>query len=166
VINHRRDAFASQDDSTAGDVIRDFLHATDVEIDPRVDPWIVYLQPTSPARTADMVEAAFDVLAQHQPHAKALVSVTHPPKSPYWTLTVGVDGRLHPLFPEVYGLNRQQNDEAFIPNGAIYIFKLSEFNKTGKFPVDGAVPFFMSEADSIDIDTVEDYELARKKLEQ
>jgi CMP-N-acetylneuraminic acid synthetase len=113
-----------------------------------------------------MVEAAFDVLSEHQPHAKALVSVTHPPKSPYWTLTVGVDGRLHPLFPEVYGLNRQQNDEAFIPNGAIYIFKLSEFNKTGKFPVEGAVPFFMSEADSIDIDTLEDYERAKASLER
>jgi CMP-N-acetylneuraminic acid synthetase len=166
VINHRRDEFASQDDSTAGDVIRDFLHATDVEIDPSVDPWIVYLQPTSPARTADMVEAAFDVLSEHQPHAKSLVSVTHPPKSPYWTLTVGVDGRLHPLFPEVYGLNRQQNDEAFMPNGAIYIFKLSEFLKTGKFPIDGAVPFFMSAEDSIDIDTLEDFERAKASLER
>ena len=121
---------------------------------------------TSPARTADMVEAAFDVLSEHQPHAKALVSVTHPPKSPYWTLTVGVDGRLHPLFPEVYGLNRQQNDEAFMPNGAIYIFKLSEFLKTGKFPVDGAVPFFMSQEDSVDIDTLEDYERAKAALER
>jgi CMP-N-acetylneuraminic acid synthetase len=113
-----------------------------------------------------MVEAAFDVLAEQQPHAKALVSVTHPPKSPYWTLTIGEDGRLHPLFAESYGLNRQQNAEAFIPNGAIYIFKLSEFNKTGKFPVDGAVPFFMSQQDSIDIDTIEDYERAKASLER
>ena len=63
-------------------------------------------------------------------------------------------------------MNRQQNDEAFIPNGAIYIFKLSEFNKSGKFPVDGAVPFFMSQQDSIDIDTIEDYERAKASLER
>lgn len=165
-INHRRDSFAAQDDSTAGDVIRDFLHATDVEVDPNLDPWVVYLQPTSPARTADMIERAFVLLAEHQPHAKALVSVTHPPKSPYWSLTIGVDGRLHPLFPEVYGLNRQQNDEVFIPNGAIYIFKLSEFTKTGKIPVDGAVPFFMTAEESIDIDTAEDFARAKALLER
>lgn len=166
VINHRRDEFASQDDSTAGDVIRDFLNADDVEIDPSVDPWIVYLQPTSPARTADMVERAFDVLSEHLPGATALVSVTHPPKSPYWTLQIGADGMLHPLFPDVYGLNRQQNAEAFIPNGAIYIFKLSAFKALGKFPVDGAVPFFMTEEESIDIDTIEDFEKAKALLEK
>lgn len=165
-IGHRRSDLASQDDSTAGDVIRDFLNADDVEIDPSVDPWIVYLQPTSPARTADMVERAFDVLSEHLPGATALVSVTNPPKSPYWTLNVGADGRLHPLFPEVYGLNRQQNAEAFIPNGAIYIFKLSAFKALGKFPVDGAVPFFMSEEESIDIDTLEDFEKAKALLEK
>jgi len=124
------------------------------------------LQPTSPARTADMVERAFDVLSEHLPGAKALVSVTHPPKSPYWTLTVGADGKLHPLLPENYGLNRQQNPEAFIPNGAIYIFKLSEFRRLSKFPVDGAVPFFMTEEESIDIDTIEDFERAKALLER
>lgn len=165
-IGHRRDEVSSADDATAGDVIRDFLLGDEIIIDPNVDPWIVYLQPTSPARTADMVERAFDELSKHHPHAKSLVSVTHPPKSPYWTLNIGPDGRLHPLFPDVYGLNRQQNAEAFIPNGAIYIFRLSEFNRLGKFPVDGAVPFFMTEAESIDIDTLEDFERAKALLEK
>ena len=166
VINHRRAEFASSDEASAADVVTDFLTADEIEIDPSVDPWIVYLQPTSPARTADMVERAFDVLSENLPEAKALVSVTHPPKSPYWTLTVGADGKLHPLFPENYGLNRQQNAEAFIPNGAIYIFRLSEFRKLGKFPVDGAVPFFMTEEESIDIDTIEDFERAKALLER
>ena len=165
VINHRRAEFASNDEASAADVVTDFLTGDEIEIDPSVDPWIVYLQPTSPARTADMVERAFDVLSEHLPGAKALVSVTHPPKSPYWTLTVGADGKLHPLLPENYGLNRQQNPEAFIPNGAIYIFKLSEFRRLGKFPVDGAVPFFMTEEESIDIDTLEDFEKAKALLE-
>jgi CMP-N-acetylneuraminic acid synthetase len=38
--------------------------------------------------------------------------------------------------------------------------------KTGKFPVDGAVPFFMSQEDSVDIDTLEDYERAKAALER
>ncbi|MEN9749569.1 MAG: hypothetical protein RL149_647 [Actinomycetota bacterium] len=166
VINHERSADAASDSASAADVINDFLNSPEVMIDPTDDPWMVYLQPTSPARTADMVERAFDILSEHLPGATAVVSVTHPPKSPYWTLTVGSDGRLHPLFPENYGQNRQQNPEAFIPNGAIYIFKLSEFRKLGKIPVDGAIPFFMSAEESIDIDTLEDFERAKAILER
>ena len=166
-VTFKRSPFAASDEATAADVIRDYFGSPDVMIDlDGRDPWIVYLQPTSPARTADMVERAIDELSKHHPHAKSLVSVTHPPKSPYWTLNIGPDGRLHPLFPDVYGLNRQQNAEAFIPNGAIYIFRLSEFNRLGKFPVDGAVPFFMTEAESIDIDTLEDFERAKALLEK
>ena len=166
VINHARSAEASSDSATAADVVNDFLNSPEVMIDPSDDPWMVYLQPTSPARTADMVERAFDILSEHLPGATAVVSVTHPPKSPYWTLTVGADGRLHPLLPEHYGQNRQQTPEAFIPNGAIYIFKLSEFRKIGKIPVDGAIPFFMSADESIDIDTIADFERAKAILER
>jgi CMP-N-acetylneuraminic acid synthetase len=164
VVNHRRADEASTDESTAAGVILDFLKNAEVELDPELDPWIVYLQPTSPLRTSEMVEQVFDLLAQN-PDAKSVVSVSKPSKSPYWSLTIE-DGKLKPLFPEAYSANRQALAEAYLPNGAIYCFKLSEFQKHNKFPFEGALPYRMSEEDSIDIDTQADFDRAKALLEK
>ena len=165
VVNHRRADAASTDESTAAGVILDFLQNAEIEIDPSIDPWIVYLQPTSPLRTSEMVEQVFDLIAQN-PDAKSVVSVTKPSKSPYWSLTIE-DGRLKPLFPEAYSANRQSLAETYLPNGAIYCFKLSEFKKQGnRFPFEGALPYRMSEEDSIDIDTQADFDRAKALLEK
>ncbi|MFM6967270.1 MAG: cytidylyltransferase domain-containing protein, partial [Rhodoluna sp.] len=60
-VTHERSPFAASDEATAADVIRDYFQSADVVLDG--DPWIVYLQPTSPARTGVHVEAAFDLIA-------------------------------------------------------------------------------------------------------
>lgn len=164
VVNHQRAAAAATDESTAAGVIVDFFDNAEIEIDPSIDPWIVYLQPTSPMRTAEMVEQVFDLLAAN-PGAKSVVSVSRPSKSPYWSLVVE-NGKLKPLFPEAYSANRQSLAETYLPNGAIYCFKLSEFKKQGKFPFEGALPYVMSEADSVDIDTQADFDRAKAILEK
>lgn len=164
VINHRRAPEASTDESTAAGVILDFLNNAEIEIDPSLDPWIVYLQPTSPMRDSEMVEQVFDLIAKN-PSAKSVVSVSRPAKSPYWSLTVE-NGKLKPLFPEAYSENRQALTETYLPNGAIYCFKLSEFKKHNKFPFEGALPYVMSEEDSIDIDTQADFDRAKAILEK
>jgi CMP-N-acetylneuraminic acid synthetase len=164
VVNHRRADAAATDESTAAGVIIDFFENAEIEIDPSIDPWIVYLQPTSPMRTSEMVEQVFELLAAN-PEAKSVVSVSRPTKSPYWSLVVE-DGKLKPLFPEAYSANRQSLAESFLPNGAIYCFKLSEFKKQNKFPFEGALPFVMSEADSVDIDTQADFDRAKAILEK
>lgn len=163
-INHRRADAAATDESTAAGVILDFLNNAEVEIDPSIDPWIVYLQPTSPLRTSEMVEQVFDLLAKH-PGAKSVVSVVKPNKSPYWAMTAE-GGKLKPLFPEAYSANRQSLPQAYLPNGAIYCFKLSEFKKENKFPFDGALAYVMSEDDSVDIDTQADFDRAAALLEK
>jgi len=164
-VNLRRADAASTDESTAAGVILDFLQNPEIELDPSLDPWIVYLQPTSPLRTSEMVEQVFDLLAKH-PEAKSVVSVSAPSKSPYWSLVVE-DGKLKPLFAEAYSANRQSLPETFLPNGAIYCFKLSEFKKQGnRFPFEGALPYRMSELDSIDIDTQADFDRAKALLEK
>lgn len=163
-VNHRRSDEASTDESTAAAVVLDFINSPEVDIDPSLDPWIVYLQPTSPLRTSEMVEQVFDLIAQN-PEAKSVVSVSKPAKSPYWSLVID-EGRLKPLFPEAYSANRQSLQEAYLPNGAIYCFKLSEFKKHNKFPFEGALPYRMSEEDSIDIDTQADFDRAKALLEK
>jgi CMP-N-acetylneuraminic acid synthetase len=51
-------------------------------------------------------------------------------------------------------------DNRFAPNGAIYIFTLEEFKKTGTLPVDGAAHYVMSSEDSLQINTMADYQEA------
>ena len=162
-VTHERSAFAASDEATAADVLRDYFESAEVMIDlDDRDPWIVYLQPTSPARTGRHVQEAFALLT---PGVRAVVSVTTPEKSPYWTLNIGEDGKLTPLFPEAFEANRQSLQQAYIPNGAIYIFKLSDFLAQGAVPVTNAVPYIMSREESVDIDTQEDFDKAKALLE-
>jgi CMP-N,N'-diacetyllegionaminic acid synthase len=162
-VTFERSAFAASDEATAADVIRDYFESEDVMIDlDGRDPWIVYLQPTSPARTGKHVEAAFELLAGG---ARSVVSVTMPEKSPYWTLNIDEAGKLTPLFPQAFEANRQSLQAAYIPNGAVYIFKLSDFLAAGAVPVRAAAAYVMSREESVDIDTREDFERARAILE-
>jgi len=162
-VTFKRSPFAATDEATAADVLRDYFGSPDVMIDlDGRDPWIVYLQPTSPARTGLHVEEAFNMITAG---VRAVVSVTTPEKTPYWSLNINAGGRLTPLFPQAFETNRQALPEAFIPNGAIYIFKLSDFLAAGAVPVTNAAPYIMSRDESVDIDTQDDFDRAKALLE-
>ncbi len=158
VIPHERSAHAATDEATAADVLRDFFEQDDSFDDTR-DLWVIYLQPTSPLRTAQHVQKAIDTLARTE-LARNLISITPLEKSPYWSLRIDEDGRITPVFPEALTQNRQSLKTAYVPNGAIYMFRYSDFAKAGAIPVDGAVPFIMSAEDSVDIDSQADFDRA------
>ena len=163
-VTFRRSPFAASDEATAADVLRDYFGSPDVMVDlDGRDPWIVYLQPTSPARTGLHVEEAFKMLT---PGVRSVVSVTTPEKSPYWTLNINERGQLTPLFPQAFEANRQTLQAAYIPNGAVYIFKLSDFIASGAVPVTNAAAYIMTREESVDIDTKEDFEKAKALLER
>ena len=129
----------------------------------RDDPFVVYLQPTSPLRSAQHIDSAFELLGQVG--SRTLVSVTELRKSPYKSFSLDSNGRLVSLFGESLSNERRQDlPPAFIPNGAIYIFAVSDFVARGGFPSDGAVPLVMSEEESVDIDTSEDIVQANRIL--
>lgn len=163
-ITFRRSPEAAEDESTAADVIYDYFQSPEVmiELDGQ-DPWIVYLQPTSPARTALHVEEAFNLL--EQTGARACISVTEVEKSPYWSVNISPTGLVNPLFPEAFNQNRQMLRPAYVPNGAIYIFKLRDFFAAQAIPVTNAAAYVMDANESIDIDTEADYERAKALLE-
>ena len=50
----------------------------------------------------------------------------------------------------------------YIPNGAVYFFKIRDFRKANKFPIVGSLPLMMAAAESIDIDNLSDLELAER----
>ena len=55
-----------------------------------------------------------------------------------------------------YSKNRQSLPKAYLPNGAIYIIKTDLFILNNGFISDKTIPFCMSKALSLDIDTLED----------
>ena len=165
VVAHKRNELAANDTATAGDVIRDLFYSDrdDTFISSDNAPWFVYLQPTSPLRTAKHILEAFETLVAH-PNSEAIVSVAPLEPKVFWTTKIGDSGVLEPLFPEAVSANRQSFEAVYRPNGAIYIFSYEEFKKTGKFPIMGALPYVMSVDESVDVDTQADFDEAKRLL--
>ena len=81
------------------------------------------------------------------------------------TFLIDEKGKLQSLFDEeLSNARRQDLQDVYIPNGAIYIFQIKEFIKRNCFPSNGSIPFIMKEEDSIDIDEKEDLIKAEKIL--
>jgi len=155
-----RSRFASTDSATAADVVRDFLDQRGAELDDA--SFVVYLQPTAPLRTGSHIREAIDLCVGS--NADACISVVHMPSNALKCVTLSDDGLIKPIISSaVTSANRQSLPEVFRPNGAIYMFRISTFRRAGGFPITGAVPYFMSDADSIDIDTSDDWDLAIKE---
>ena len=144
----------ASDNSTAFDVVAHFLSQIQHEILSQ-NPYIIYLQPTSPLRTSAHIDEACRLMQSKA--AKLLMSVVKLNMSPYKSFKMGKDGRLKSLFSEqLSNTNRQTLPVVYYPNGAIYIFQTSEFSRRGIFPSDGSLPYIMSERDSLDIDSEDD----------
>ena len=127
------------------------------------DPYIVYLQPTSPFRTTRHIDEALEQMLVVK--ARSLVSVTEMEKSPFKMFTLDAKGCLQSLFDEKLSNARRQDLPAvFAPNGAIYVFRVSEFKTRGGFPSNGSIPFIMNQEDSLDIDTEDDIRRAEMIL--
>ncbi len=149
----RPDEFATDTASAVG-VVDHFITAISNTL-PHKDPYIVYLQPTSPLRTARHIDDAFEQMLSS--NAKSLMSVSETEKSPFKMFTLDANGRLQSLFDEKLSNARRQDLPAvFAPNGAIYVFRVSEFKARGGFPSNGSMPFVMNANESLDIDTEDD----------
>lgn len=142
------------DDASAVGVVEHFFEQLPENLRAR-NPLIVYLQPTSPLRRAEHIDAALQSMVDR--HARTLLSVTECEKSPFKTFRLDDSQRLISLFDEkLSNARRQDLPVAYLPNGAIYVFSVDDFEARGGFPSNGSVPFIMNARDSIDIDTPDD----------
>ncbi|MBS4020500.1 acylneuraminate cytidylyltransferase family protein [Azonexus hydrophilus] len=156
----QRAASAATDSATASEVVWDFVRQIPEELTAE-NPYLVFLQPTSPLRTGNHIDAAFTVMTSTD--SNICLSVTELKKTPFKSFTLTADGRLQSLFDEhLTNANRQTLPVAFHPNGAIYIFPLAEFLARTSIPSNGGAPYIMSEQESIDIDTEEDFAMVEK----
>ena len=149
----RPSEFAGDEASAVG-VVKHFIEQLSDDMR-QADPLISYLQPTSPLRMALHLDGAVRVLVDKR--ARSLMSVAEMEKSPFKAFQLDEEGRLLSLFDEkLSNARRQDLPTTYLPNGAIYLFGVSEFIERGGFPSNGSLPFIMGGIDSIDVDTPDD----------
>tara|TARA_B100000989_G_C19498634_1_gene453233 strand:+ start:81 stop:776 length:696 start_codon:yes stop_codon:yes gene_type:complete len=158
----KRPKSLSRDKTTAIEVLKHTIKFIDKNI-VKKNPYIIYLQPTSPLRTQKHIDKL--IMSIKNKREKKAISVVETNEIPYKFFKINNKNKLESIFDQKYSnYNRQFLPKTYKPNGAIYFFRLSNFLKQNGFPSNGSHPFIMSKKDSIDIDNNEDLALARNYL--
>lgn len=174
----------STDDERIASVARElgaetpFLRPTELALDetPGIDPmvhaaewlrdfqgyaadYVVLLQPTSPFRTAEDIDAAVRLAVDKK--ADAVVSVTPAATHPHWTKTLRPDGTLRDYLSNSAGADRRQElPPAFQLNGAIYLVRTEVLFTKRTFYTERTFGYVMPPERSLDIDTPWDLQIA------
>ena len=153
-----RPAELAQDDTPG---IEPVLHAIDVCAG---YDYVVLLQPTSPLRTAQDIEAAIDQCMAHK--APSCVSVCESQETPHWMYAFGPDMKLTPLMPGYTRTRRQDLPPAYLLNGAVYVAEIEWLVLKKDFLSKDTVAYVMPVDRSLDIDTENDLQSLHKSLKK
>jgi CMP-N,N'-diacetyllegionaminic acid synthase len=127
--------------------------------------WVVLLQPTSPLRRAEDVDACIKACVERR--APACVSVTLASESPYWMYTFDDAHRLRPLLHTERPPERRQDLPAsYVLNGAVYVARSKWLLETKNFIGADTVAHAMPAERSVDIDDESDFEYAKYLLQR
>lgn len=154
---HMRSPAAATDTSRANDVVSDFL-ASGSGASFSLSGLLVYLQPTSPFRTALHVRTAIQLsLREGQPCVSVKASSDLPSKA--ICIEEGIVVSASVVESDVTG--NRQSVTSYHPNGAVYVFSKRQFLRAGDVPIVGARILLMDKLSSIDIDDEADLHIAR-----
>lgn len=155
----RRPPELARDATTMADVLREFL--------PSALPGggtIVLLQPTSPLRKSQHIGAGLRLFAAGD---CSLVMSVCPANSSVlkWGQISG--DRFQTLSDPRYCFsNRQSLPPVFRPNGALYVFDADAFRAKGDFSAASIKVVQMSEEESLDVDTLDDFRKCEAAISQ
>jgi CMP-N,N'-diacetyllegionaminic acid synthase len=154
----------------AGDLSTDYefiKHMVDhlVESEKYYPDIILQLRPTQPIRKVDDIDKCLDIFIEKYEEFDSLRTVVPFEKSPIKMYKI-VDNNLLPFFPflvledkimfEPFNQPRQLLPQSFLHNGYIDILKASIL-ETGGISGNKIYPYIMNKEDTIDIDTLEDW---------
>jgi N-acylneuraminate cytidylyltransferase/CMP-N,N'-diacetyllegionaminic acid synthase len=120
-----------------------------------VDSFVI-LQPTSPLRTSENIDEAIELFQTK--NASSVISYTEENHPISWHKYVNEDLTFSPIFEEEI-VNRQQKRKTYFPNGAIFVFK-KDLIREKKYYNENSLAYLMPRQNSIDIDTLNDFEYA------
>lgn len=144
-VPFRRPKSLAKDDTPGVDPV---LHALDAL--PGFDI-AVLLQPTSPLRAAQDIDACIERCAQ--PGIDACVSVAPLAKPLDWTYYIAADGKMTPV------KEGRDGPEACVLNGAVYAARVPCLRANRSFVTPQTVAYRMPRERSLDVDTEEDFAL-------
>lgn len=129
----------------------------------------VVLQPTSPLRNSEDIDKAIELFKEK--NADSVISYSEALHPPLWAKEIDNNQKIKNYFQEdVSNKNRQEIPIAYMPNGAIYVFKYSLLKEKYTYYSDKTYAYIMPNIRSIDIDNMIDFEFAefimRKKDER
>lgn len=125
---------------------------------------VCLLQPTSPLRKVDDIINSYKMLEEKR--ADAITSVCEVDHSPWWTMTLPPNGSLKEFRKnKKINVPRQQLDKFYRLNGAVYIRKVEYVNSSINLLDKEEYGYIMLRKNSVDIDSIEDFEYAEYILE-
>lgn len=127
--------------------------------------WILLLQPTSPLRSNEDIDAIWQ-LCQNR-NAPSAVSVCETKKHPYWMYQFDAAKRIEPLIrgrPDV--ARRQDLPPAYELNGALYLARVDWLLKQQDFIGPETLGYIMPPERSVDLDTPQDWKFIEFLIEQ
>ncbi len=120
---------------------------------------IMLLQPTSPLRIVQDIDAAIDILFLKK--AQCIISVCKTEHPPLWTNSLPTDGCMKDfLQPEIINKNRQEIPVFYRINGAIYLAYCSYLKAQRSFLGTETYAYIMPAKRSVDIDNDIDFKFA------
>lgn len=122
---------------------------------------VIQLMPNSPLRTSE------DILNQYarfqQQKASFSISCTMCGwQNPWWSFQLQESNRAEWNFPDALKSRSQDLPDLFVPNGAVWIASVASLKLSKSFYQKETLFFEMDFINSMDIDTVDDLELAKK----
>lgn len=154
----QRPASLAQDDTPMFDVIKHaLLHNIDVDT-------LVLLQPTSPMRDTQDIEAAIAMLVSNR---DSVVSVIEVPEEwrPEWTFRVTWQGLVPTMGWEAVSGTRQELTARFVRDGTVYVFRASHIRRGGDL-YGRAWPLIIDRSASVNINTEKDWDRAEQMMQE
>ena len=72
--------------------------------------------------------------------------------------------KVAPVMSKYFNSNDQELPLMYIPNGSVYIFSVKKFLKEKSIPIKNLIIYEMFDKFNINIDTIEDFKNAKKKI--
>ena len=122
--------------------------------------YIMLLQPTQPIRSVRLLKNVIEKVVNED--LQSLVTICPVEECPILMRTMSEDGKLTSVLNTTSTVRRQDFPAFYKVNGSVYMNRIDEtFNKDTSLN-DNSYGYVMSRKDSIDIDTIDDFESAER----
>ncbi|MFC1801737.1 cytidylyltransferase domain-containing protein [Nanoarchaeota archaeon] len=125
---------------------------------------VIQLLPTCPLRSSKHIIEAYNNFLEK----KSLFQINCSQfglMNPWWVVKLDEKSHPQPIFPEALKERSQDLEPLYCPTGAIWIADVNALKSKGTFYGEGLTFYLMEWKAAIDIDTVEDIELAKAVFE-